>query len=238
MRVCGQPGIVATARFHSRAAVWCATRWLRMKLSLQDRRTEAIEHRLVDVVRLDPLRRAVMHQAREPGPEILGPAAGHRAPPRPGSAGAASGPAGPGSRSAPAPEHQALDVGPAARARCRRRRAGHGAARGRARRGRPGPRLGGLAEHPAQAAHRRAQIGHLARRQVQPPPAPRAGWRGWGPWDRGRRWRSAGGVVAVMGGLRWTRDASSTHIVKTYIDISRPRWSTACIHDSRASHCQ
>ena len=80
---------------------------------VQDRRAEAIEHRLVDRIRRDPLPCAVVHQAREPGPVV--PGRQQRFECRPGRRERVERAArqDPAARQAQGLQDQALDVGPA-----------------------------------------------------------------------------------------------------------------------------
>ena len=131
-----------------------------------DRRAEVVEHGLVDLARLDALGRAVVHQARECGAEVLVRQEGIER--RPGWRQRVQGSAGQhlaaGHRQGL--EHQALDVGPTRR--CDAGGRGQGTAQGTAEHAGIGRYLTWrLTQHTAQAAHRRAQIGHLARRQVR-----------------------------------------------------------------------
>ena len=82
---------------------------------VQDRGAEAIEHGLVDRARLDPLPRAVVHQARERGPVV--PGRQQRIECRPGRRERVQRAArqDPAAGQLQALQDQALDVGPAAR---------------------------------------------------------------------------------------------------------------------------
>ena len=126
LRPAGQGGAGPVPQL--RAAVWCATRWLRMKLSLMIAVAEAVEHGLVDIARFDALGRAVVHQARECGTEVLVRQEGIEC--CPGSRQRVEGTAGQhlAASHCQGLEHQALDVGPTWR--CDAGRRGQGMAQG------------------------------------------------------------------------------------------------------------